>query len=201
MLQVPSDSIRLALRRVFEDPAYRWVMPPPESWLHHWYRRLIEWIREVSAAHPLAGDAILLLLIAILVVIAVHGAFIVLGTVRRATAATEAGSPVRVVERRDAAWHRRLAQQLMREGRYAEALMEEFWAVIAELESRRLVAYRPAKTPGEYLLDSGLGAADRSALGGLIERLYPLVFAGRGCRAEDVAAWRQLAAREWGRAN
>ncbi|HKV74638.1 MAG TPA: DUF4129 domain-containing protein [Gemmatimonadales bacterium] len=199
MLQVPPDSLRTAIRRVFADPAYRWVRPQdPFAFLKRWVKLFVDWFFRVSDAHPLFGYAIVMALLAVLLLILVHGAFIIIRTIRKAAPAAGAGPRVRIAEKRDAAWHRRASERLMREGKFAEALMEEFWALIAELESRKLVRFQAAKTPGEYLLEAGLAPDDRSALGRLVERLYALVFAGRGCREEDVLAWRTSAMQHWG---
>jgi len=199
MRPVPADSLRAVLHRVFDDPAYRWVPPrAPLSFLSRWGEAVSQWFDRVSASHPELGYAILAGLVVILVVVLVHGAFIVAGTVRRAAALERAGPAVRIAERRDAAWHRRQADRLAREGKYAEALMEEFWAVIAELDSRRLVKFHPAKTPGEYIYEPGLGPTDRSRLALLVERLYALVFAGREIHPDDLNQWRQSALTRWG---
>jgi hypothetical protein len=199
MLQVPDDSLRTVLRRVFDDPAYHWVAPrDPLAFLRQWVDALTRWLERLSADHPLAGDLMVAVLVVVLVVILVHGAFIVAGTAKRAAARESASPSARIVAPRDAAWHRRQSERLTREGRYAEALMEEFWAVIAELDSRHLVRFHPSKTPGEYLSESGLGQADRSRLATLVERLYALVFSGRVIREEDVSDWRTRALKGWG---
>ena len=199
MTPVPADSLRAVLHRVFADPAYHWVTPrAPLAFLSRWFDAVTRWFDRVSANHPEAGYAILAGLVVILVAVLVHGAFVVAGTVRRAAALERSGPAVRIAERRDAAWHRRQADRLAREGRYAEALMAEFWAVIAELDSRRLVKFHPSKTPGEYISEPGLGPSDRSRLAALVERLYALVFAGREIHPDDLHAWRQSALDRWG---
>lgn len=199
MKLLPADSLRAVLQKVFEDPAYHWVTPrDPLAPFKRWLDRLAQWFDQLSTAHPTIGYFLIAILTIVLVVILVHGAWVVAATIRRASEKDASPGLVRIVEKRDAAWHRRESARLSREGRFAEALMEEFWALIGDLESRELVRFHPSKTPGEYLLEPRLGAADRTLLCSLVDQLYTLVFAGRGCRAEDVLAWRTMAMKEWG---
>jgi hypothetical protein len=201
MIPVPADSLRALLARVFADPAYHWVTPKsPFQTLQRWWLRLQEWLARLDATHPYLERLMVAGLVVILVVILVHGAWIIVGTLRHASGHEATASPVRSIERRDASWHRREAQRLSREGRYGEALMEEFWALISDLEARQLVRFHPSKTPGEYALEPALGPTDRAQLSVLVSQLYALVFAGRDCRAEDILAWRTAATKEWGAA-
>lgn len=198
MTPIPADSLRAVLARVFDDPAYRWVEPPdPLGFLRRWWQLLGDWLSTLSTEHPMASQFLVVGLVVLLVVILVHGSWIVLGTLRRASTDEAAAKLVRAAEAHDAAWHRREALRLSREGRFAEALLEEFWALVRDLEARHLVRFHPSKTPGEYVSDPGLGPAGRARLGVLVERLYALVFAGRGCRADDVLEWRAAAAGDW----
>jgi hypothetical protein len=199
MTPIPADSLRTVLARVFDDPAFRWVEPAdPLAFLRQWWQLAVDSLSNLSLTHPMASRILVAVLVVILVAILVHGCWIVIGTLRGAAAGEQVPMTVRTVEAHDAAWHRRQAMRLSREGRFAEALFEEFWALVRDLEVRRLVRFHPSKTPGEYVFDPDLGAADRARLGALVERLYALVFAGRECRADDVVAWRAAAAEEWG---
>jgi hypothetical protein len=201
MNPVAADSLRTVLDRVFRDPGYRWHTPPnPLAFLQHWFDLVGRWLHRLNTAYPDAERIFVAVLVVLLVVILVHGSWIVVGTLNRASATEQSAGPVRVVERRDARWHRREAARLLRDGRYAESLMEEFWALIADLEARHLVRVHPSKTPGEYTFDPGLGAGERARLTVLVNRLYALVFSGRGCSADDVLAWRATADKEWGEA-
>lgn len=201
MNPIPADSLRGVLDRVFRDPAYQWhTAHEPLGFLQRWIEQLAQWFHRINRDYPDAENILIAGLVVVLVVILVHGSWIVAGTLKRASSLGQIAGPIRTVERRDAAWHRREAARLLREGRFAESLMEEFWGLIADLESRRLVRVHPSKTPGEYALDPALGAADRAQLSALVSRLYALVFSGRGCGADDVLAWRATAEKEWGEA-
>ena len=199
MIPTPADSLRTVLARVFDDPAYHWVEPAdPLAFVRQWWQLLVDALARLSLEHPMASRGLVAALVVLLVVVLVHGGWIIVGTLRRASAGESAPSPVRTVEAHDAAWHRREAMRLSREGRFTEALLEEFWALVGDLESQGLVRFHPSKTPGEYVVDPRLGTDDRARLAALVERLYALVFAGRGCDADDVLVWRTIAAEGWG---
>jgi hypothetical protein len=100
-------------------------------------------------------------------------------------------------EPRDAAWYARQADRYAGERRFAEAIQAAWHALVLELDTRGLVRYRSAKTPGEYAGERTLTPADRERLSGLVVDLYRFVFGREPCTEREYHAWRSLAAGDW----
>jgi len=165
---VPVDSVRRAVTDVFARPEFRWE-PPRHTlqWLEDGWRRFVAWVLWAS--------------IVALTAIVVHAGYVTWriyrATVRVAAAGTASGVPVLL----DPAAHRRLAEALALEGRFAEALAHRFIAVVLELERARALRYHPSKTPAEYVGEARLDQTGRATLAGLVGRLYRHVFGAVPC--------------------
>jgi hypothetical protein len=188
-----ADSLRAVLDSVFASPDYRWIeRPNPLAFLIRWWDALRAWLDGVRTMHPDLFQLLLWGLIVVLVAILVHGFWVLAQTVRAAGAprgATAEASP----EVRGAAWHRREAAQLAREGRYPEAMQAEFLALVLDLDQRHVVRFHPSKTPNEYTYEARLSAASREVFRGLVRSLYGYAFARERCEERDFLAWRDLA--------
>lgn len=179
---VPADSVRRAVTDVFARPEFQWE-PARHTlqWLEDGWRRFVAWVNGFGDRHPLLGDILLWASIVALTAIVVHAGYVTWriyrATVRVAAAGTASGVPVLL----DPAAHRRLAEALAREGRFAEALAHRFIAVVLELERARALRYHPSKTPAEYVGEARLDQTGRATLAGLVGRLYRHVFGAVPC--------------------
>jgi hypothetical protein len=178
------DSLRSVLDSVFAAPSYQWTerrdfwAPVRRLWF-----QLLEWLEQLEGSSPGAFLALRWALIAVLVAIFVHAAWIVWQMIRGAT--SPAQSPAPVPPARGAAWYRAEADRLAGAGKYREAIQADFTALILALDSRRLVRFHPSKTPGEYV-------AERSDLGAVVRALYAYLFARAPCGPAEFGAWRDL---------
>ncbi len=181
---VPADSVRRAVTDVFARPEFRWE-PPRHTlqWLEDAWRRFVAWISGFGDRHPLLGDILLWGAIVALTAIVVHAAFVTWriyrATVREGGVGAAPGAPALM----DPAAHRRLAEALALQGRFAEALAHRFVSMVLELERARALRYHPSKTPAEYIGEARLDQAGRATLAGLVGRLYRHVFGAVPCDA------------------
>ncbi len=194
----PTDSLRRVLDSVFAGPDYQWVQPPrPLAFLGRWWDRLGSWLDHFQATNPQLFEYFFWGLILLLVLIFVHGGYVLARTLRTAAAGEHPSTAVPRPDVRDVRWHRREADRLAGQGRYAEACQAAFLALVLDLDDRSLVRFHPSKTPNEYTYEGWLAATERERLRELVRALYTFAFAGRPCGAEDYRAWRELAAGEW----
>ena len=185
---VESDSLRAALRAVFAGREYRWSEPSSAwLWLKELWQRTADWFAWLHVTSPVVYYALLGFLTVTLVGILVHIGWLVSrslrpGEVIRPPAPTAGPA-------RDAAWHAAEARRLGESGRFAEALGHRFLAAVLDLDDRRLVQFRPSKTPAEYASEARLDEPGRTRLAELVASLYRHVFGGEPC---DVAEWRRF---------
>lgn len=180
-----ADSLRSILDSVFAAPSYQWIerrdfwAPVRRLWV-----QLTDWLEHLEATSP--GTFLILrwALIAVLVAIFVHAAWVVWQMVRGATAPAQPHAPLPTP--RGTSWYREEADRLARAGKYREAIQADFTALILALDARRLLRFHPSKTPGEYV-------AERSELGAVVRALYAYLFARVPCGSAEFDAWRSLA--------
>ena len=185
-----ADSLRAVLDSVFASPAYRWVeRPDPLAELRRWFGELVRWVAALRETHPLGYRLVVAGLVAVLIGILVHAAWVLVRTVRPGP---ESGAGmVLPMARRDRGWFAREAERLAAAGRFAEAMQADFLALVLALDAARLVRFHPAKTPREYAREPELGPGARAELGDLAGTLYGYAFAGRPCGAREYEAWRE----------
>jgi hypothetical protein len=187
-----ADSLRTVLDSVFAAPEYRWVeQPHPFAFLTRWWRILVDWLDLVQERHPDFFWPLFWGLVVVLVAILVHGAWVMVQTLRAAGApagARDATTP----EVRGAAWYRREALRLARLNRYPEAMQADFLALVLELDQRHLLRFHPSKTPHEYTTETTLAEPSLAAFRELVRTLYGYAFARQPCGAAEFAAWREL---------
>lgn len=187
-----ADSLRAVLDSVFKAPEYHWVeRPHPLAFLLRWWQALEDWLSGMQDRHPGLFWLFFWGLVVILVVIFVHGIWVMARTLQAAGAPAQAGDGVAPVAR-DAVWYRREALRLARQGAYVEAMQTDFLGLVLELDQRRLLRFHPSKTPGEYTADASLPDGTRAAFRELVRTLYGYAFARRPCGPGEFAAWREL---------
>jgi hypothetical protein len=186
------DSLRAVLDSVFSGQAYRWVEhPSPFAFFLRWWYRIREWLAGLEKTQPALYWLIIWLLTAVLVVIVVHALWVMARTLKAAGAPPAAESAHSTPTLRGAAWYRREAQRLAREGRYPEAMQADFLGLVLELDQRGLVKFHPSKTPNEYSYEVRAPEPERLAFRDLVRALYGYAFARAPCGAEDFASWRE----------
>jgi hypothetical protein len=191
-------AFRTALDSVFASPAYRWAeMPAPERLLREWWARLGEWLAGLRAENPAAFRFLMIALLAALVLILAHGAWVIWRTVRGGTVPGGGAPRSPAGESRDAAWYRREADRAAAAGRIAEAHQLAFVGLALGLETDGLLRYHPSKTPAECAREARLAPEDLARLGRLVQSLYACAFGGGPCALEDYRRWRDATTGPW----
>jgi len=187
---VPPDSLRGAVAEVFARPEYRWTTGRGLlEWLAQLVGRLLDALTHLQRGHPGAFQLLLVALSAALVALLAHMAYVV-WRITRPTARTPAVVAAAARPPDQAGAHRARAEQLAREGRYAEALAHRFVAIVLDLDDRQALDFRPSKTPAEYVDEARLDASGRASLANLVGQLYRHLFGGLPC---DERAYRAFA--------
>lgn len=196
-LAVPADSLRAVLDSVFAAPDYRWIdRPNPLAFLSRWWRLLADWLQRAQELHPEAFTVFFWGLLAVLALVLVHAGWVLVQTIRAASApaSVDAGASARDIH--GAAWYRREALRLAALGLYPEAMQADFLALVLELDARSVVRFHPSKTPNEYTGEAGLRGASRDAFRDLVRALYGYAFARVPCGPAEFADWRRRTAPE-----
>ena len=194
----PEETLRAVLDSVFAGPAYRWVeRPDPLRLLREWFGRLSEWLAALREGSPLWYRAFIVLVVAVLLAILAHAAWIFWLTVRGATRTEDAARAADAPVPRDPRALQDEADRAAREGRYAAALRLGFLALALELDAGGSVSFAPGKTPADYAREARLAADDRGRLGELVRALYRHVYGAVPCSPDDCARWLADARREW----
>jgi hypothetical protein len=197
-VQIPADSLRAVLDSVFRDPAYAWDSPSTElSWVAEHWLALLSWLSGLEGNHPTVYRIFIALLVALLVVILAHGAWILVRTVRGAAPPSRSDGPATEVQVRDAAWYWREADRLAAAQRYPEAAQVAFIALARDLDRRGLLQYQPSQTPAEVARSARLSDEGRGQLRSLVSRLYLAAFGGGQFGAAEWTGWREQAGQEW----
>lgn len=194
---VRADSLRATLDSVFASPAYRWeTREDPFGALRRLWLATGEYLARLREQNPAAFRTLTWLLVAVLVAILAHAAWVAVRTVRGGSRRLqgETGEPVSAP--RDAAWYAGEAARLAQAGDFVAAMQADFLRLILELDARRVVAFHPSKTPSEYARDATLGADGRRALGVLVREMYAHAFARVPCDRAAYDAWRARAMAE-----
>jgi hypothetical protein len=186
------DSLRAVLDTVLSAPAYQWTETEPRlSWLARWWRTLVDWLQRFRETNPTAADLLFWTLVGVLVVIFVHGGWVMYQTVRGATASEEKAGQAGAVGIRDEHWFQRLAEKFASEGRFAEAMQAAFTGLMLRLDTRGILRYHPSKTPKEYAREARLEENSRQRLTDAVGQLYVHAYAGRPCSPDQYQAWRR----------
>jgi len=191
----PPDSLRRAIQDVFARPEYRWEDSRVIlRWLALQWLSFMDWLNALHNSHPTQYALLLGAATLLLVAILVHFGYIAI-RILRPTLRTERASAIGGGSVGDVGVHLRLAAGLATTGRYADALAHRFLALLLQLDARNAVAFRPSKTPAEYLGEARVDAAGQAELSALVAQLYRHVFAAEPCDARGYEAFGMLADR------
>ena len=192
------DSLRAVLDTVLSAPAYQWTETEPRlGWLARWWRTMVDWLGRFRESNPTAADLIFWALVVVLVVIFVHGGWIMYRTVRGATSARGWAGGISPVAIRDEWWFQRLADTLASQGHFAEAMQAAFVALMLRLDGQGILRYHPAKTPREYAREARLAEDSLASLEDSVGELYAHAYAGRPCSPEQYRSWLRGLRRDW----
>ncbi len=184
------DSLRSLIDSVFTGEAYQWVeRPHPLAFLWRWWYEFTRWLAGLEKNQPLVYWAMIWILTAILAAIVVHAVWVMVRTLKAAGAPEQAGEKRSLPESRGAAWYRREAMRLAREGKFPEAMQADFLGLVLELDQRGTVKFHPSKTPNEYSYEVSTGESARTGFGELVRALYGFAFAREPCGPGDFEAW------------
>lgn len=192
---LPADSLRAVLDSVFAAPAYDWVeQEHPFGWLERAWFWLVDFLARLRAADPLLFRIGLGVLIAVLLAIVAHAAWIMFRTLRHSAALDARADAMVAAERHDAAWFEREADRLAAEGHYVDALHAAFTGLALRLEELGALRYDPSRTPREFAREARLDPADRHRLQDLVSMLYRHAFGGEPTGLDEYRHWRSRAA-------
>lgn len=190
------DSLRAVLDSVFAAPQYRWVRRPDAfAPVRRWWAELRQWLQTLHETHPIGYRLVLFAAVAILFAVLIHTGWVLLRTMR-SDAARAAASPGPGARWQDEAWHRREADRLATQGRFADAIQTDFIALLLALDARRVLKFHPSKTPGEYANETRLAPDAARAFRELVRSVYGYAFARWPCGPGEFAEWRARAAVE-----
>ena len=189
-----ADTLRAVLDTVFAGSDFRWEgREDPFGVIRRAWLEAQRFLLELRDRNPVAFRVLLWALVAALVLIVLHAAWIAVRTVRDAGRREGTTSAARLPSVRDARWYGAEAARLATEGRYAEAVQADFLRFVLELDARRVARFHPSKTPGEYVREATLPEERRRELRDLVRTLYAYAFARVPCDRAAFEAWRERA--------
>lgn len=179
---VPADSVRRAVREVFARSEYQWAPgDQPLHWFRDWWQQFVEWMNRFTTTHPIAAWFVFWGSLVVLLALLVHLGFTVWRIYRVTVRQPIPVIPGALAAPLDARAHLERADALARAGRFTEALAHRFAAMLLELDRADALSFHPAKTPAEYVREARVSSEQRSALAGLVARLYQHVFGMAPC--------------------
>lgn len=191
-----------ALRRTYARPE----LQPPEPGLmdavREWWRglwsRIGDWMDGLGGVSPIVYWAIIILLVA--VALGIIG-YLLWSTLLRMEArgggfreAAPAHAGATNARARTAAEWEEEARRAAAQGRYREAAMALYQALLLRLEAAGAVRYDPAKTPGDYRREARHDPRAAGALTAFLRGFEPAVFGGRPLDGEGYERLRAAAA-------
>lgn len=191
-VEAAPDSLRSLLDSVFTSDAYQWVeRPHPFAFLVRWWFEFKRWLAGLEQTQPTFYWTMVWVLTAVLAAILVHAVWVMVRTLKAAGAPEQARENRSMPERRGAAWYRREAQRLAREGKYPEAMQADFLGLVLELDQRGTLKFHPSKTPNEYSYEVSSGELARVGFRELVRALYSFAFARQPCGPNEFQQWHQ----------
>lgn len=190
--------VRAALERVYARPELAPRQPGPMDGVSAFFRRVLgrinEWFESFGA---LRGDSpvVYYLVIGALVALGlgIIGYFVwktLSGLEEGGTTRTARGpGPVLDARARTAGEWEDEARRAAAAGRFRDAAVALYQALLLRLEAAGILRYDPAKTPGDYRREARRDPRAAGALGTFLRGFEPVVFGGR---ALDAAGYDRL---------
>lgn len=199
------EAVREAVREVYLRPEFR----PPErdfgDWVMDQVARFVSWlgsllggVRGLEASAPFLFWTIVVVLVASLLAVVAHLVWTAVSAGRAPRRAKRRETPDAAPGRpRGAVDWEEEARRLAAAGRWREAAMALYAALLLRMDARDLLRFDPAKTPGDYRREVRKDPAAGRALGAFLRGFEPVAF---GNRPLDAEGWRALsdAARDGG---
>ena len=197
--QAPAqDSLRAVIDSVFADPVYDWFERPAVlGWLADGWRWLTTTLQQFQDANPALFRWFQVALVGVLVLILLHGVWVMVRTTRAASDRERAVGSSPSEAARTGVWYQDQADALADQGRFAEAMLAAFQGLVLDLDRRGVVRYHPSKTPREYTGEATLTAADRERFSSLVGMLYGYVFGHQPCGDREYRNWLGMASERW----
>jgi hypothetical protein len=191
-----------ALLRTYARPELKphepGVMDAVRDWWRALWSRIGDWLGGLSGVSPFIYWAIIILLVAVALGIIGYLLWSTLlrmeergGGVRDAAPAHSVAANARA---RSAAEWEDEARRAAAEGRYREASMALYQALLLRLEAAGALRYDPAKTPGDYRRETRRDPRAAGALTAFLRGFEPAVFGGRPLDGEGYERLRAAAA-------
>lgn len=195
--QARADSLRATLDSVFAAPDYRWeTREDPFGPIRRLWLAVGEWVAQLQRDNPQAYRALIWLLVAVLVVILAHAAWVAVRTVRAGSRRTQRDVVGPVSVPRDASWYAAESARLAAAGDFVAAMQADFLRLVLELDARQVMRFHPSKTPSEYVRDATLSEDGRHALRTLVRTMYAYAFARVPLDRAEYDRWRADAVAE-----
>ncbi len=191
------ERLRSIADSILSADVYRWQdVSDPWAPVKRVWGLAVSSIERLREQNPAAYRILFWSLVVVLLVIVAHTIWVAMQTMYGGAARTLDGvTPARTTVR-DAMWYRREADRLAAAGKYAEAIQLDFVRLMLDFDARKLTAFHPSKTPGEYVREARIQPAQRGALRGLVNVMYAHVYAGVRADAQSWALWRERASTE-----
>jgi Domain of unknown function (DUF4129) len=204
--QLPSSAqVDEALRRVYArhqlEPRQPGLLDRFAEWRQRLWQRIGEWFGsfgDLRSENPLVYWLIIGLLVAAalaIVLVLIRGAMSRLDD-RPAPEARPAG-PVNARVRTAGEWEDE-ARRAAAAGRYRDAAVALYQALLLRLEAAGIVRYDPAKTPGDYRREARRDPRAAGALTAFLRGFEPAVFGGRPLDGDGYERLRAAAAEAGG---
>jgi hypothetical protein len=199
----PAPAVRRALDEVYALPEFApRSLPGPLQWLadrwgeaRAWLAEMLERLGVQDAAAPLLFWGMIALLGVAALVILAHFAGVGRGAWRareRRGRAADAGAGT-TLPRGAAEWEAE-ARRAAAEGRLRDAALALYQALLLRLDARGDVRYDPAKTPGDYRLETRAKPEAARVLDAFLRAFEPVAFGGRPIDGAGYDALRRIAA-------
>lgn len=183
---------------VLNRPEYRWEHAGGKSnFLSRLFQDLLAWLFDLRDSNPALYQFIIWSLVAILLLILLHGGIVMYRTMRGASTTSGGGVETGRIVVRDARWYRQQAERLAGAGRYAEAMQAAFMHLVLRLDARDVLRYHPSKTPQEYAREARLADDEKARLRETVRGLYACAYAGARCDAMIYREWMAIMQRDW----
>lgn len=191
--------VRAALERVYARPELAAPEPGPLDGIRAFFGRMMgrvfEWFSsfgDLRGDSPLVYWLVMGTLIALglgIVIYFIHNTLLRLGAADPAPRREGPSGPAIDARDRTAAEWDDEARRAAAAGRYRDAAVALYQALLLRLEAAGVLRYDPAKTPGDYRREARRSPQAAGALTGFLRGFEPVVFGGRTL---DAAGYERL---------